>query len=67
MNPSAVIDQCIGDLGDWRGPLSARLRTLILAADPDIKEEWNLLAIPLLADEQGLRAQSPNERNRHPR
>ena len=40
MNPSAVIDQCIAELGDWRGPFSARLRKLILAADPDIKEEW---------------------------
>jgi hypothetical protein len=40
MNPSAAIDQCIAELSDWRGPLSARLRTLILAADPDITEEW---------------------------
>jgi hypothetical protein len=40
MNPSAVIDQYIAELGDWRGPLSARLRTLIRAADPDITEEW---------------------------
>jgi hypothetical protein len=40
MNPSAAIDECISELSDWRGPLSARLRTLIRAADPDIIEEW---------------------------
>lgn len=40
MNPSTMIDQRIADLGDWRGQLSARLRTLIHEADPDIVEEW---------------------------
>lgn len=40
MNPSELIDKQIADLADWRGELFARLRTLILAADPDIVEEW---------------------------
>jgi len=40
MNPSEVIDQRIAELSDWRGPLCARLRTLIRATDPDITEEW---------------------------
>lgn len=30
----------IAGLADWRGPLLARLRTLILEADPEIIEEW---------------------------
>ena len=35
-----LITNHIADLADWRGKLVARLRKLILAADPDIVEEW---------------------------
>lgn len=40
MNPSKLIDKQIADLPDWRGKLIARLRKIILKADPDIVEEW---------------------------
>ena len=40
MNPSQLIDTRIAELADWRGQMIARLRQLILAADPEIKEEW---------------------------
>ena len=40
MNPSERIDQYIAELADWRGQLVARLRALILEADPGITEEW---------------------------
>lgn len=30
----------IAGLGDWRGPTLARLRVLINAADPRLKEDW---------------------------
>ncbi len=30
----------IADLGGWRGEALARVRELILAADPDVEEEW---------------------------
>jgi len=40
MNPSERIDKHIAELADWRGQLVARLRKLILEADPDITEEW---------------------------
>ncbi len=40
MNPSERIDQQIAELTDWRGPMVARLRKLILAVNPDITEEW---------------------------
>jgi len=40
MNPSDRIDQQIAELADWRGQMFARLRKLILEADPDITEEW---------------------------
>jgi hypothetical protein len=36
---SAFIDQRIKELGDWRGKMLARVRTIIHAADPEIVEE----------------------------
>lgn len=39
-NPSRLIDEKIADLGDWRGPMLARLRAVIKAADPGVVEEW---------------------------
>ena len=37
---SRLIDQRILDLGDWRGETMARMRGLILEADPGMTEEW---------------------------
>ena len=34
------IDARIAELNDWRGAMLARLRTVILAADPGVVEEW---------------------------
>ena len=34
------IDARIAELGGWRGETLAKLRALILAADPEIVEEW---------------------------
>ena len=39
-SPSALIDQRIAELPDWRGKLLAQLRTAIRAADADVVEEW---------------------------
>jgi hypothetical protein len=36
---SALIDQKIKELGDWRGKTLARVREIIHAADPEIVEE----------------------------
>ena len=38
-SPSALIDDRIGALGDWRGRTLARVRALIREADPDVVEE----------------------------
>ena len=38
--PSQLISDQVSELADWRGKLLARLRQLILAADPDVVEEW---------------------------
>ena len=39
-SPSALIDERIAELGDWRGEMLARLRALIREADPEVLEEW---------------------------
>jgi hypothetical protein len=40
-NPaSGLIDQRIRDLAGWRGETLARMRALILKADPEMTEEW---------------------------
>jgi len=37
---SALIDERIAGLADWRGRTLSRMRELIQEADPDIVEEW---------------------------
>lgn len=39
-SPTVLIDAKIKALGDWRGAMLARLRTLIKEADPEVTEEW---------------------------
>jgi len=39
-SPSQLIDARIKELGDWRGEMLARVRTLIKQADPEVVEEW---------------------------
>jgi hypothetical protein len=42
-----LIDERIRELGDWRGKMLARLRTLIKQADPDVVEEWKWRGVPV--------------------
>ena len=37
---SALIDERIKELGDWRGRTLAKVRDIIHKADPEIVEEW---------------------------
>ena len=37
---SALIDERIKELGDWRGKMLAKVRQIIHEADPEIVEEW---------------------------
>jgi hypothetical protein len=37
-SPSRLIDSKIAGIGDWRGPVLARMRALIHAADPEVVE-----------------------------
>jgi hypothetical protein len=42
-----LIDQRIRDLGGWRGETLARMRALILEADPGMTEEWKWMGTPV--------------------
>lgn len=46
-SPSQLIDGRIRELGDWRGKMLARLRTLIKEADPEVVEEWKWRDVPV--------------------
>lgn len=41
------IDQLIAKLTDWRGKTLAKVRKTILAADPEITEEWKWMGSPV--------------------
>jgi len=45
-SPSKLIDARIRELGDWRGEMLARLRALIIKADPEATEEWKWRGTP---------------------
>src|SRR5262249_47451397 len=44
---SALIDERIKELGDWRGKMLARVRKIIHAADSEIVEEWKWMGTPV--------------------
>jgi hypothetical protein len=44
---SQLIDQRITDLGGWRGETLARMRALILEAEPEALEEWKWMGTPV--------------------
>jgi hypothetical protein len=46
---SALIDQRIKELGDWRGKMLAKLRGIIHEADPEIVEEWKWMGTPIFS------------------
>ena len=46
-SPSQLIDARIKELGDWRGEMLSRLRTLVKEADPEVVEEWKWRGVPV--------------------
>src|ERR1700752_883040 len=46
-SPSELIDARIEELGDWRGTMLGRLRTLIKEADPEVVEEGKWRGVPV--------------------
>lgn len=45
--PARLIDARIDELGDWRGEMLGRIRSLIRATDPDVVEEWKWRGVPV--------------------
>ncbi len=46
---SALIDERIKELGDWRGKTLAKVRDIIHQADPEIVEEWKYMGTPIFS------------------
>jgi len=46
-SPSQLIDGRIAELGDWRGEMLARVRSLIKEADPAVVEAWKWRGVPV--------------------
>jgi hypothetical protein len=46
---SALIDERIRELGDWRGKMLAKVRKLIHEADPAVVEEWKWMGTPIFS------------------
>jgi hypothetical protein len=44
---SAIIDEMIEELGDWRGKTLAKVREVMHKADPEIVEEWKWMGSPV--------------------
>jgi hypothetical protein len=44
---SRLIDQRVRELGGWRSQALARMRALILEADPEMIEEWKWMGTPV--------------------
>jgi hypothetical protein len=46
-SPAQRIDARIEELGDWRGAMLSRLRTLVKEADTEVVEEWKWRGVPV--------------------
>ena len=46
---SALIDEKLKELGDWRGKTLAKVREIIHQADPEIVEEWKWRGTPVFS------------------
>lgn len=46
---SELIDARIEELGDWRGEVLGRIRSLIKEADPEVVEDWKWRGVPVWA------------------
>jgi hypothetical protein len=44
---SALIDEKIRGLNDWRGKMLAKVRDIVHQADPEVLEEWKWMGTPV--------------------
>ena len=54
VDASKLISGKIAELGDWRGETLAKMRALILEADPDAMEEWKWMGTPVWSHDGGI-------------
>ena len=59
---SALIDEKIKELGDWRGKMLAKVRKIIHEADPEIAEEWKWVSVVAGRPSSPTAASSARER-----
>src|SRR5262245_52165142 len=59
---SRMIDERMNELGDWRGKLLSKLRSLIKQGDPDWTDEWKWRGVPVWSD-GGLICAGETDRN----
>jgi len=50
-SPSELTDASIKELGDWRGKLLSRLRTIVKEADLEVVEQWKWRGVPVWSHE----------------
>jgi len=55
------VDKLIREIGDWRGEMIAKLRKVILGADPDIVEEWKWMGTPTYSKNSVLCIMNPHK------
>jgi len=51
---SKLISEKIAELGDWRGATLARMRALIMEADPEVLEEVKWRGVPVWSHDGGI-------------
>ena len=61
MKPSQKIDRLIAGLTDWRGKTFAAIRKSVLAADPEIVEEWKWMGSPVWSREGIIAVANPHK------
>ena len=61
MNASKQIDKLIRETADWRGEVMARLRKVILGADPGIFEEWKWMGTPTYSKNDVICVMNPHK------
>jgi len=61
MTPSQRIDRLIAELTDWRAKTFADVRKSILAADPEIIEEWKWRGSPVWSRDGNILVANPHK------
>lgn len=61
MNASKEIDKLIRETKDWRGEILAKIRKIILSADPGIVEEWKWMGTPTYSKKSVICIMNPHK------